>query len=69
MDLEQRARLHAEAIDRAQQLRTAAIAQAWDWLLGQVLRPPATAARSASRLAHRLHRHQAQSEESPACPS
>lgn len=69
MDLEERARLHAEAIDRAHQLRAAAIARAWDWLLGQVLRPSTGAARASRRLAQRLQRHQSRRLETPACPS
>jgi hypothetical protein len=69
MDLDERALLHAQAIERAHQLREAAIAQAWDWLLGQVLRPPVDATRSARRLAHRWQRHQTRSEETSACPS
>jgi hypothetical protein len=69
MDLEERARLHDEAIERAHQLRQAAIAQAWDWLLGQAMLPLAGPERAARRLAQRLGRHQPAAPESPACPS
>ncbi len=45
-----------EARHRAHDLRQAAIAQAWDWLLAQAMRPRPPA-RSADRLGARLQRH------------
>lgn len=69
MDFEERARQHDEALARAHQLRQVAIAQAWDWLLGQVLRPAPDAARAQRRLSHRLERHASTTTQAPTCPS
>jgi hypothetical protein len=59
MDTHPHARLHDEALERAHALRQAAIAQAWDWLGAQLMRPASSAERAARRWAQRLRRHQA----------
>ncbi|MBQ0957329.1 hypothetical protein KAK06_00025 [Ideonella sp. 4Y11] len=71
MDIHEHARLHDDARERALALRQAAIAQAWDWLGAQCMRPAARAERAARRWAQRLRRHQEMRADAgaPACRS
>lgn len=57
-----------EARTRAHELRQAAIAQAWDWLLSQAMRPRLPV-RSAARLGARLQRHAATPTREQPCQS